>query len=60
MAVRLTLIDDDGIQETLTTNSGDHGAVDVLQTLTELLAHCLRTFNHVLLLDQLESTYSDR
>jgi hypothetical protein len=59
VTIRLALVDDDGVQKTFATDSGDHGVVDVLQTLTELLAHSLSALNHVLLLNKLKSTDSD-
>ena len=59
MSICLALIDNNGIQKTLAADSGDHWAVHVLKALAELLTHCLRTLDHVLLLNQFESTNSN-
>lgn len=55
MTVGLGLVDDDGIEQALATHALDHRASDLLQALTEELAKCLGSFDHLLLADDFQS-----
>lgn len=58
-AVGSSLVNDAGVQQTLTTDKLDDGRVDLLDALTEDLAEFLSVLNHLLLLNQLEGTDRD-
>src|SRR5690242_2306960 len=59
VAVGLALVNDNGVQETLASNSGDHRVANIFEALTEFLTHGLCAFDHVFLLNELESTDSN-
>lgn len=56
VATGLRLVDDDGVEQTLATDGGDHGVLllDVAQALTEDLAEALGTLCELLLFHDLE------
>ena len=59
MSVRLAFVNHNGVQQTLAANDLDHGVVDVLETLSELVAQCFGALNHVLFLNKLKSPDRD-
>lgn len=59
MSIRLRLINDDGIEQALSTHCLDDGALDSLQPIPEQVAELLRTLDHVLLAHDLKRANSN-
>lgn len=56
MAIGLGLVDNDGIEQTLTAHCFDDWTLNGLQTLTEDMTQLLRPFDHLFIADKLQST----
>src|SRR5271170_5785072 len=59
MTVCLCLINDDGVQQTFSTDGLDHCAVEISEAISEYLTKCLCSLDHLLLEDDLEGAYCD-